>query len=260
MNFTHHQNICFTPFDLPRIELPPGATIEFLKRYGFSSQVMENHKLHQYEEEAGTVGQWKMQFSMRRVSTPDYYNRERNPNAFVKDSLDTFKDALNPHLPWEWRPEARQFFPEVIAYVEEFLPFRKITDVALVRSDNNLFPHKDQYYPSIAEETRKEWESEHQNGEPAHYRIIFDGKIDGSTFVTKRFSQSSPKIFCKMPEETNSFGLGATNCFHGSTLGDQKTLLCVFGFLDLKKQAELVERSINRFKSYVIRTEDLREL
>ncbi len=251
------REICFTPIAVPRCEVRPGKTIAFLDQFGFSTKILEKYQSHQYETKVGTVGGWKQQFSLRMVDIDGYYDIGENPDAFVNGHFDTFKDALNPDLPWKWRGVARENFPEIIDFVESQLPFRKITDVAIARSDDNLHPHRDQYYPSISKTQRINWEYEHREFEPLQYRICLDGTISGSTFVTNDYSVSSKKVFLNMPPDTNTFSLGATNSFHGSTIGNKKTLVCVFGFLDLERQKSLIEQSIKMYSDYVVSLSDL---
>ena len=252
------KDCCYAPIAVPKFSMPDGKTTEFLDKYGFSSKILHKYRDHSYEKEAGTVGGWKKQFTMREVDLPDYYNPEANPELFVfEDVKDTFRDCLNPSLPWRWNSLAKEHFPDLIEFIETHLPFRKLTDVTLARSDDNLHPHRDQFYPAIEQSVRTDWEDEHKNYEPLQYRIVFDGTIEGSTYVCHYYDDEKPKTFLKLPQTTNTFAMGATNCFHGSTIGDAKTLVCVFGFLDIKKQEQLIKKSISKYSDYIVRVSDL---
>jgi hypothetical protein len=245
------KNYSFLPLDLPPIRLKPESTIHFLKRYGFSSTVLESFPDHQTHKD---IGMWSAQYSMRNVSENNYYDRDKNPRVFVGDKRDTFCDAVNPNLNWQWTDLSREHFPELIEWIETYLPFKKITDVPMVRNGNNLHAHIDQAYPAITAEQRKTWELIHSPYEPVHYRIVFDGRIEESTFVTNKYALDCPKIYLNMPEDTNSFCLGATNCYHGASKGDAKTLVAVFGFLDIERHSELIKRSLEKYSQYGVPT------
>lgn len=242
-------NFSFLPLDLPKIQLK-NSTVDFLNSRGFSSTVLESFPDHHTFKD---IGHWHAQYSMRNVSVPNYYDPQNNPRSFVGKNRDTFCDALNPALDWAWTKLSQDFFPDLIEWIETHLPFKKITDVPMVRNGNHLHAHLDQAYPAISNEQRQNWEKIHSPHEPVHYRIVFDGKIENSTFVTTEYSTNCPKNYLRMPPDSNSFTLGATNCYHGASTGDAKTLVAVFGFLDLEKHDELILRSLKKYQDYAVK-------
>jgi hypothetical protein len=222
-------NILFVPLDLPPI--PKELTIEGIKNlYHYIPN--SNSKEQLRDEKRYWMSEWKV--LKLRVNT-DIGTKQ----AHFRGQYSTGE--------YEWTSEARILMPNTIKWIEEYLPFKNLKYIAALVSDGSVISHTD-----ISHWTPAELVQEIAKTDPSMYRILLDGSIDSNSFFIE--NDRVGKKYVTLPTDSPGWAMSGTACYHGNdqTESNKKLLLYVMGDLDLDRHVRLIEKSVNRFKEYII--------
>ncbi len=156
--------------------------------------------------------------------------------------------------PFDWDPEFRRRFPELVDWVDA-LPFRRIHDFSLVTQNSSVAEHLDVF----GENNSITWYETFRTVEPMYYRIIFCHPDDVITrnrcfYVTTEFG--GERHWVRLPEGVNAIAMGGSTCYHGAhhNPGHYKTTGVLYGDLDPRRHWDLLAQSLARYGDHAVRT------
>jgi len=154
---------------------------------------------------------------------------------------DDFLD-LTDKDPIYYRPGIKELMPELIEILES-LPFKQIIGGGLYLQTGIVDAHHDMTidftYPKS----------------PERYNVLLTDHYDRNSFFIAK-TQDSPKDYPIILKDYPIYAFNDQQAFHGAdpVVEDRVILICS-GLLDHQKHEELIERSVEKFKDYVIRYE-----
>lgn len=206
--------IAYTPIDIS-IKIP---NEDVLKRYFF-----DNHIINLKE----TTGYSSLLCAL--VS--------RNPVNDWRDAGQIFADHTGKEL--YYAPGVKEIFPDLVDFVHS-LPYKELIGVVLNLHKEYLPPHQDEYI------------NEDIVG-PERYNVLLTSHYgQDSFFICKE--KDSEKLYPKILKEYPVYAFSNNKVFHGAdTVLDDRIILICAGILDKEKHQDLISRSVEKFKDYVIR-------
>jgi hypothetical protein len=210
-------NIAYVPLDLPKVEFPYEELNDFFQK----------HKLDSYP----FTNVWDT-FCVKG-NVEDWYSPQSTRRGFEKkyDPIDT---PYHPALP-DW---LKQKFKQAL----DALPYKYCTYAHLLSNKVYVTPHRDN------DDNPFGYGSE---PEPSGIKIFCSHTNVRTLFMMQ--SSDSARDFVKIPPDSNSAAINDKKFLHGAKyIGEPKFILSVFGIVDPVKHKELVSRSIQKYKDYVI--------
>lgn len=167
----------------------------------------------------------------------------RSPKNRNNESYSSQLDDIE----WEYTIEASKQCPNLIKYIETYLPYNKFKFIAAISSRGEVPMHFD-HTESIPYTEQHFYKA----NDPCYYRILLDGSINDKSFYI--YTKKLGKQYCSLPSDSPGWAMGSYSCAHGNdeSLTGQKLLLYVMGDLDLNRHHELICRSFNKFQRYAI--------
>lgn len=154
---------------------------------------------------------------------------------------------------FDWDPEFRRRFPELIDWIEA-LPFTRLHDFSLVTQNASVAEHLDVF----GQNNSITWYEQFRTVEPMYYRIIFCYPEDETTrsrcfYVTTEYG--GERHWVRLPAGVNAIAMGGSTCYHGAhhNPGHFKTTGVLYGDLDPRRHWELLRRSLARHGEYALR-------
>jgi hypothetical protein len=136
-----------------------------------------------------------------------------------------------------------QIFP-IVEPVLAQLPFDHLTTITHKIQDREVGPHVDIYPDMIFQEGELD---NIVNNEPAGYRILLKGNRDKlEIFNGKEW------VFPYIPQFPCCYLINSTTMKHRVKEDKNRELIYVRGILNKQKHQELIERSVEKYKDYVI--------
>lgn len=184
-----------------------------------------------------------------------------NPRADLVqwDGLAMYEDAmLLGRAAWLTKLSKRlgESQPNYLKSIFSNLPFVKIRSVRLWSANKNIPAHYDGNMPSSIDG---------QMRFPAEIRIMLDDKNPQETFWLCSADKYKPnpniivpkedRLYVKLPNDTNTFCWNNEDFLHGADFDPKyrKILVVIKGWVDLEKLEPLLDRSIEKYSSYVIK-------
>lgn len=162
----------------------------------------------------------------------------RDVNALyeVEDVLKN-KQVNNPD-PY-FQPEFSKLFPGLVETIKQ-LPFKELTGASVKIQRGPSFPHLDDLH--TVEEDGLE--------EPKRITI----SLTDVNFSTLYLEKDGVKIYPKIPEGYSCYAFNNKDVLHAADYDPTRIriILDTAGMLDVQKHKELLERSVDKFKDYVI--------
>lgn len=181
---------------------------------------------------------------------PDDMNSSRHSTYNDHDyrALILFKNGdYYSDVKGEWFDFVQDEFPQVVNFVEE-LPFDNIRWIAFVgRDKHGVGPHYD------------EWDGARvqlADQDPSQVRVRWSRVTDWQNehfYLTKDHGQT--RLYPQLPPTTNSMAYDGTVHEHGADKGfhpKDRIQLMPMGTLNIGKWHELLDKSIEKYKDYVI--------
>ena len=137
----------------------------------------------------------------------------------------------------------------VIEYCKKYLPFTDYINIKI----HHIQTTGMEMHVDFGDPTKNESLYEHtQENEPCGYRMVIQGTKSGEVAV----SRNDEIIVPRMPEDTDWYSISHTGTLHGtpSNIDDIKDryVLFVQGWVDKEKNTELITRSLEKYKEYII--------
>lgn len=215
--------IVYTPIDIP-CKVPDH---DMLEQY-----ILENYLINLKE----TFGYASM---LCAVASRNQIKNWRDPLEFFSNDDCGYDLRENPNL--YFAPKVQDLFPE-FEQILKSLPYQQILGAALSMHTNNLPTHKDEI------DTTKPMS-------PERYNVLLSPHYGQASFyITK--DQNSKKDYPIILKDYPIYAFNNMDTYHGADIIlDRRIILICSGIIDNKKHKELIERSANKFKDYVIRYE-----
>lgn len=161
----------------------------------------------------------------------------RNKVSNWKDANQIFADHTGNEL--YYSPKAQEFFPELIEFVHK-LPFKEIFGAVLNLHIKNLPSHRDEIMNL-------------GSYSPERYNVLLTDHYDQDSFFISK-GINSEKIYPTILKEYPAYAFNNNDIFHGAdkVLDDRIILICA-GELNNAEHTQLIKRSSEKFKDYVIR-------
>ena len=86
--------------------------------------------------------------------------------------------------------------------------------------------------------------------EPAGYRTIMTGNKSNTAYI---WDHNKKKIWCNMPEDTNTYIMNYTTTMHGVEPDPGRSILFFQFTLDVVKHHQLVQASVKKYPEYAVR-------
>lgn len=235
--------IAYTPVDLPKV---PYSEEEYWTFFNENNAEKEYWNMLWKNVPPDATQIWE--FCPLRIA--EYSDEEKfcvsGPGSACK-----FDDTRE----WQWKDSVKQKIPKFIDFVEA-LPLRSLTYVSLMSNIDLVVPHRDFYKYPWSDDGIDRYQKEAKGLEPVSYRIVLAGDRTGSFFMTP--TESVDDAICiHLPEETDTFLFNATEYYHGAFATQPRKIVCLaWGFLDIEKHKELLNRSIEKYSDYIIYLDD----
>tara|TARA_B100001094_G_scaffold43343_2_gene38084 strand:- start:8333 stop:9001 length:669 start_codon:yes stop_codon:yes gene_type:complete len=181
------------------------------------------------------------------------------------------KDFSKPlGQPYDWNAHAKEKYPELIEWVNNYFPFEHLFYVRLARSTGNVSAHVDgnkveaphSHHMTITQEML-----DHQmDNEPIGYRFVVSGSRD-SLYMCNEYDYSKdmskqPKHFCTIPEDTDGFLINNCTQPHGvdvqDGVDDDRIVGFLLGKVNISAHEQLIEASTNKYATYKVHKNELR--
>jgi len=150
--------------------------------------------------------------------------------------------GINPYSKTQLISEL-QLFPEIVEWIEN-LPYKSIRNVKLNRQIKDVSQHCDFTNPN---KDLNLWENNNSN-EPSGYRVILTGKRQNGLYVVS----NDKRIYCNMPEETDTYVLTQTVGSHGVLEDANRWTIYLHLEIDKDEHEKLLKKSLAKYKEYAI--------
>lgn len=151
--------------------------------------------------------------------------------------------GINPYAETHLVSELYHQFPEIVTWIEN-LPYKSIRNVKLNKQLKDVSQHCDFTNP---EKDLSLWENNNST-EPSGYRVILTGKRQNGLYVVS----NGERIFCNMPEETDTYVLTQTVGSHGVLEDANRWTIYLHLEIDKDEHEKLLEKSLAKYKEYAI--------
>lgn len=136
-------------------------------------------------------------------------------------------------------PGVENLFPSIVKLIK-CLPYKQLIAAALNLHEMPLHPHRDEVddsYPYT----------------PERYNVLLTPHFSQDSFFICK-TETSEKIYPKILEDYPVYAFDNRNYYHGAdpVLDDRIILVCG-GVIDTDKHKALIDKSVEKFKDYVIR-------
>lgn len=230
--YNGYKGVVWTPLDIPKIDFDQNKLWEIW-------EAVQN---------GGKYNNWELTAHPWFDEYPDLLNGWKNHDyrAFNIFKNNHYYDRDNTGIPHQL---VIDHFPDVVKWIES-LPFDNIHWCAFVgRPDDGVGPHYDeaQNYEQLT------------FVEPSQVRARFAPVTDWRKehfYMTNTHGQE--RLYPMLPPDTDSFCYDGTKYEHGADRGfhpKDRIQLMPMGKLNQEKWHALLERSINKYKDYVITVE-----
>lgn len=134
-------------------------------------------------------------------------------------------------------------YPKLVEWIQLF-PFSQISNIKFNVQKDIVVPHIDFHTPV---DGGKLFDN-NKNNEPCGYRAIISGDRKNKLYVMS----GNKKIYAEMPNDTDVYVLGQTNCKHGVEFEPGRKTMYFHCFIDPKSHVELINRSWEKYHDYAI--------
>jgi hypothetical protein len=166
----------------------------------------------------------------------------RHPVSDWRNALEVFSDGcpgnkLQEEYQLHYPDGVQDIFPSLFQLIE-LLPYKQIIGIALNMHTNDLPPHRD------------EIDSTDVFG-PERYNVLLSPHYgEQSFFISKdKVTKDYPVILKEYPV----YAFNNKDIYHGATpVLDKRIIMICAGVIDNDKHRSLINRSVDKFKEYVI--------
>lgn len=152
-------------------------------------------------------------------------------------------ETENPYSYSVLSDQIKLSYPLLDNWIKLF-PYINIINIKFNIQKNIVNPHRDFTNPLLNLDLFKN----NRLYEPCGYRVLIKGCRNNKLYVIK----DNKKIFVNLPNETDVYVLGQTNCIHGVEEDVDRTTLYFHFLIDESKHKELLQKSWAKYKNYAI--------
>jgi hypothetical protein len=137
----------------------------------------------------------------------------------------------------------KETYPELVSWLGLF-PYKNIRNIKLNKQMFPVAPHIDFTKPEIDFEL-------HQNNarnEPCGYRVLLKGTRKNKLYVI----HNGEKIYCDMPEDTDTYVLGHTSALHGVDEDEDRWTIFTHFEIDDALHKTLLTKSLQKYGNLAI--------
>jgi hypothetical protein len=239
--YTGYKGVVWTPLDIPKLELDLDRLWEVWQAVAEGRTIgTASPWFDKKPEDLNSARHTKYDKTLDKVNDHDYRN------LIVCKAEGSYHSA---DIAGEWEEFMYDEMPQVVEWLEA-MPWDNIRWVGFVGRDaHGVGPHYDEYRP-----LRHLLEPQ----EPSQVRVRWS-HLDWRNehlYFTKDHAET--RLYPQLPPDTNSMAYDGTVHEHGADAGyhpTERIQLMPMGTLNIQKWHELLDRSIEKYKDYVI-TED----
>jgi hypothetical protein len=210
--------IVYTPVDIPLCVPDHALLVDYIK---------DNYMTNLQD----TYGYTSL---LAAIASRTPVNNWRDANdVFSNNSYEQISDPVL-YFP----PTVTSIFSELIKLLYE-LPYKQILGAALSLHTNYLAPHDDDADPSFP-------------SSPERYNVLLSPHYDqDSFFICKEVD--GPRNYPTILKDYPVYAFNNKDIYHGADqVLDQRVIMICSGIIDEKRHQELISRSVEKFKEYVI--------
>lgn len=168
-----------------------------------------------------------------------------------------------------WAESARKNVPKLIEFIENNIPLKGYRMVTVRRQMIEVDCHIDAVRnpeTSLCGDptgTSNLYLNYSEPYEPLGYKILINGTANNHFYLSKNEGRGcdikeEDRHYIQVPEDTNCFVLPYAGSPHGSILEEKdRLILLMHGYVDPDWHKEVLTRSYNKYKDYVIWASDL---
>lgn len=161
---------------------------------------------------------------------------------FFKITEDRPADS-GPYDVCEIKEEFKQHFPELVQWISLF-PYKSIRNIKFNLQEQEVIPHCDFQKPDLEPEL---WKNNNDN-DPCGYRVILSGSRKNKLYLW----ENDEKIYCDLPEDTDTYVLNHASGKHGVEDDENRFTIFMHLEIDPEKHKLLIERSLEKYGKYAI--------
>jgi hypothetical protein len=151
--------------------------------------------------------------------------------------------AENSYSKTEINDYVKETYPELVSWLELF-PYKNIRNLKLNKQLRAVLPHIDFTKP----ETDLFLHENNARNEPCGYRILLTGTRKNKLYVM----HDGEKIYCDMPEETDTYVLGHTSTMHGVDEDEDRWTIFTHFEIDDVLHKTLLIKSLEKYGNLAI--------
>lgn len=198
---------------------------------------------------------------LERFNAPDFYV------WWNEETLLGVKEHNNPlGRPQQWTQEAKDNYPELLEWIETYIPCDELYYIRIARASQAIPPHIDgnavnpthKHHLAITQEALDHI----LENEPVGYRFVVAGAKD-KLYMCKEYDYTKDmswqeKTYCTVPEDTDCFLINNQTQPHGvDEDSDDRLVGFILGKVNPEKHKALLEQSVNKYKDFVVTKQDL---
>lgn len=139
-----------------------------------------------------------------------------------------------------------QEYPLLIDWLK-FFSFSKICNIKFNVQQDIVHPHVDFTRPSY----NKDLYYNNALNDPCGFRVLISGSRTDKLYIINK----QGKKYINLPNETDVYVLGQTNCIHGVDNELGRKSLYLHGYIDKIKHDNLIKKSWNKYQNYAVLTD-----
>ena len=150
----------------------------------------------------------------------------------------------------EWNSIALKNWGFVKEYIEKYLPIKKLYFVRISKQLGHIGKHYDVSGisdPKMGNYNKELTENYNNAISPYGYRLVLERK---SNILT--IHSNSAEYESKLPVFTNCYCINSFKTKHSAKMDDNRWIIFIHCWLDQKRHEELINRSLIKYKDYVI--------
>lgn len=149
----------------------------------------------------------------------------------------------NPYAITDFTEEVKSKYPELVEWFKLF-PYTSIRNIKLNHQLESVKSHIDFTKPELEPELHKN----NIENEPCGYRILLSGSRKNKLYVV----HNNEKIYCEMPDDTDTYVLGHTCTLHGVDDDTNRWTLFTHFEINSTNHKTLLNKSLQKYSIYAI--------
>jgi len=138
-----------------------------------------------------------------------------------------------------YAPGIEETFPTIVKLLDQ-LPYKQLIGACFNLHQNPLYPHQDENDTNMPQT-------------PERYNVLLTEHFGQDSFFVAK-TRTSEKVYPTILKEAPVYSFDNRNFYHGADpVLDNRVILVCSGILDDERHKELIRRSSEKYKNYVIK-------